>query len=255
VECYRSEAYSFINNYERSIIDRAQYNQITDFNNEYESSGDQEFDAWYRAAYNHLRKKVLPLIKNSNEKFITYWECYAEWGKRSEMHSMKGGYGYSFTHSNFGNGYLCLSDKSINIVSLGQISVQYPLYKQGKVISAIDNLFGMNNILEKSDNILTIPYRTELDVQEVGIVIELFTPILTWMIHPLNPNSKPFILTGIRMGLLGKYDNLGPVPSNLTKQPSEEVLDLIKKLGDLKLAGIISNEDFEQKKKELLARL
>ncbi|HFB99172.1 MAG TPA: virion core protein (lumpy skin disease virus) [Phaeodactylibacter sp.] len=47
-----------------------------------------------------------------------------------------------------------------------------------------------------------------------------------------------------------------PTPTSSTKATTrEEILDTLKQLGELKTTGILSEEEFEAKKKELLARL
>ena len=52
--------------------------------------------------------------------------------------------------------------------------------------------------------------------------------------------------------------NSSNTPSNndsAKAQTKEEIMDTLKQLGELKTAGVLSDEEFDAKKKELLARL
>ena len=42
---------------------------------------------------------------------------------------------------------------------------------------------------------------------------------------------------------------------NSTKESNDEIIELLKKLGDLKASGILTEEEFDAKKKELLTKI
>jgi hypothetical protein len=42
---------------------------------------------------------------------------------------------------------------------------------------------------------------------------------------------------------------------NSTKQSNDEIIELLKKLGELKASGILTDEEFDAKKKELLNKI
>ncbi|MFH1446877.1 MAG: SHOCT domain-containing protein, partial [Chloroflexota bacterium] len=57
------------------------------------------------------------------------------------------------------------------------------------------------------------------------------------------------ILTGINMILANDYQNI------FQDRRKEEVIGILKELYNLKVKGIISNDEFETKKKELLNKI
>ncbi|CCH53732.1 hypothetical protein BN8_02849 [Fibrisoma limi BUZ 3] len=63
--------------------------------------------------------------------------------------------------------------------------------------------------------------------------------------------------TAILMGGLGNFMNNAnaPQPAAAPKEDKAQVLELLKQLGELKAAGVLTDEEFTAKKAELLARL
>ncbi len=57
------------------------------------------------------------------------------------------------------------------------------------------------------------------------------------------------------MAITGKFSEIKPQINAKDKDFKEDVVRLLKDLGDLKSQGIITETEFEEKKKELLSRL
>lgn len=254
---HRASAYGGVLNFERGLIDQAKHNQLRRFGTlEYSHSGDRHFEFWWRAEYEHLRTQVLPRTKSNRELFISYWETYLTWGKTAEVRS-HGGDAYTFTSFNYGSGYISLSDKHVYLATLGQVSEKYPAFKRGIAWDFLSiGLLNTNAAMEKNDRLWTLSYQTVNDSQESDGKIVLVTPAITWEIMPLNAGAIPFILAGLSMGASHKWDEIrGTGHSVKSSRGGSDVFELLQKLSGLREAGIISEEEFKQKKRELLARL
>jgi tetratricopeptide (TPR) repeat protein len=90
---WRSKTYYQLANFENAIIDRARYYKLNP-GQEPEWVGDNvELRPWYQFIRSHLLNTVLPKLKVSDEKFVGYWPCYLEWGKRWPLYIV-----FSFLH-------------------------------------------------------------------------------------------------------------------------------------------------------------
>ena len=255
----RAAVYYALGNFEDYIVDIA-YCFHLDPNREpdkYKWSGEgTSFEAWYQIIHQHLMDAVWPKLRTSDEKYVNYWPCYMEWSKRSEVRST-GESVYTMKYFSYGSGYLCLTNKNIYLFSLAQVSRQFPEYKQGFITGFVMEMAHNRGELEKTDRSWSIPYKTVVGAQITNeVTIKLVTGAMTWEIHTLFTDWFSEIMAGINAGLSGKFVYKPSVSKAQTNTTAKEVtISLLKQLGELKAQGIISEVEFEQKKKELLARL
>lgn len=252
----RGDIYFKLGNYEDALVDFARIYQIdsTYKPNEYSGEG-TNFESWYQSIHKHLMGVVWPKLIASDDKFVEYRPIYMEWGKQSKMHATSDSV-YETTHFSYGSGYLCLTSKKIILISLAQVSRQFPFYKQGIIGTTLMALSKQIGQLEKSDKSWSIPYKTVAGAQITGEIIKLVTAAMTWEIYEHFTGDLQVIIAGINAGLSGKFafSPRGSKPHSGI-MARDDLIKLLKQLSELKEQGIISESEFEQKKKELLARI
>lgn len=251
---WRAEIHDALGNFEDAIVDRARCFQLDSHREPGKWSGERKkFEPWYQYIRQHLMDTVWPRLKSSGERFVEYWPCFMEWGKRSEVHSSSDSV-YTMTYFIYGSGYICLTDKNIYLFSLAQISRQFPLHNivVDVLISGLTHEIGQ---LEKTDKSWSIPYSTVAGAQITDGAIKLVTAAMTWEIYEQFTGHLTVIMAGINAGLSGKFVHNPNPKSRANTTTKEDVISLLKQLDELKAQGIISEAEFEQKKKELLARL
>ena len=59
----------------------------------------------------------------------------------------------------------------------------------------------------------------------------------------------------ISMAITGKYAEIWSHENSSNRDDKDDVFRLLKNLGELKAQGIITESEFEEKKKELLSRI
>lgn len=252
---WRGQVYWELKDYENALMDNFQYYRLYSENWEIEefSGNNPKFQAWHKAIHQHFTKNIFPRFKNGDENYVRHLPCAITWGERSDIRSNSGN-AYTMTSLSYGTGYICLTNKNIYLFSFGQISQQFPLFDTGffKNVLAI-GLGKIDRRLEKTDQTWAVPYKTVNGVQKSNETLHLVTPAMTWEIYEHFTGDLQVILEGINLGMSGRYDARETAP---TIQPANtNIIELLKQLGDLKSQGIITEAEFETKKKELLTRL
>lgn len=226
-----------------------------------------QFASWLDSIHKHFEQIVHPRLQKSGEKFIEYWPIKLMWGKKSQVEQgiITRDKFYRVSYGTFGTGYLCLTNHNLYLFSFAQLTEKFPLYEKQGFFDKV--LLGLANKEDKKrpsneDKNWSVPHQSILGAQitddEYGqSVINLVTTAMVWEIHDHFTDTLPIMLTGINMCLSGKLAQTGvqQQPDTNNSQSSEEVLDLLNKLGELKSSGIITDIEFEQKKQQLLKRL
>jgi len=288
---WRGLTHYAMNDFDNYCLDLARYAVRTSNSHLGQWSGQNRFKTWYETIHNHVRNSVLSQLA-TDEAVVQYFPSLFSWGKQSEVVSSRGTV-FTKTSLRFGTGYVCVTTKNLHLVSLGTLSQKFRLYESDWVASyeqTAENLFegGLDvlgqlldskyherqslyrptrapspqekeqRILEKNDQIWVVPYHSMQSAQIVGKYISLTTPVMTWEIHEHFNNHLRPIWAAINMGASGKYAHLWDSPEPKQKVPAQhgaDVVTLLKQLSELKAQGVITEVEFEQKKKELLARL
>lgn len=255
----RSDLYIEIGQYESAIVDRMKYYSLVDFP---EKSNDHpEANDIVRSVRNHITKLTLPEFKRIDEKLIEYWECFLFWGEEDSRLITQGRSAISHQGS-LGVGYLCLTDQYIRIVSIGELSEKYAKqFRAGfgaRLLRAATGHFDMIRI-ERDDVSWKIPFKDVREGFEKDGVFHLSSTNETWQISGCFAPNRPFLhgaLDLARSGNLRRTVDMGKLRVKQKVASSEEdIFEKIEKLASLKEKGILSEAEFEEKKKELLARL
>jgi hypothetical protein len=125
---------------------------------------DPKYQFWADGSYNHFIEKLFPKIRQSDERLLDYWECYLSWGADARRSQSKSGPTTGLVGT-FGTGYVCLTDKNIHVVSLGELTRKFsPIKKKGGWRNFVElYVFGHSSLydlreLEKIDKMWQIPF-------------------------------------------------------------------------------------------------
>lgn len=247
----RSSLYEKLQNYERSLLDSILVYELAP---KQEWSGKSDYEDWFKSIHQHFLT-LFSQIKEE-EKFVEYFPCRCIWGEKDELHSYNGTSTTS-VYGFYGTGYILITDQNVRITSLGDLSKRYPLLKKNK--GFLRNLLSTDfRTLVTENKYWVIPNQSITGAQVEQDHINLVTPAMKWKIYNHFSHHLQLICVALNMAMLGKYQNQKSEDGS-TRAPIEEnkddIFDSIKKLGELKAAGIISEADFEKKKDELLSRL
>jgi len=236
----------------------------------WEGTNPSKFDAFYQAIFQHCTSSLLPHLKTRAEKLVEYWPASFLWGTRSEY---KRGFAddraYLYKEGTFATGYFVVTDKSAYLVALRNMTDQFPRFATGTGGFALRVMKRMGGESDerrpiKEDKIWIIPYSTILAAEigqddERSEVLFIRTTLELWHIYDHFNGTLEMMNQAVTMGTSGKLAAIWTSPtthqSQSPKAPSAEILEMLKKLGELKDAGVLTESEFEQKKKDLLSRL
>lgn len=255
----RASIFRSMGKYEFSIADQCDYYKLAGIPKfEFDNPRQQE-------VYDNVRRHVSELVKQhldrNDEKFVDYWECYLYWGNLLTKSTTKGNQSQGF-HGKFGMGYICLSDKYLRIVSIGSLSSKYAKQFSSGMVTKVFKALVLSTYdmrgAEKEDKLWVIPFNDIQGVHRENSGFRIYTYAENWEVA-IYRGDEEYMLTALELaragGLSGIIDlgklGIGTMPAN----SEDEIFDKIERLALLRDKGILSIEEFEQKKKELLARL
>lgn len=219
--------------------------------------------SWYQEIHKDFLDNTIPYIAENEEHFIEYFPASFSFG---ESTSYKQGIGseriYKHTYINYGVGYLYFTDKNLGIVFFDELTKKYPLYPTGfdGILSGfLDRMLGEKKHQNPWDGDAdwVISYEEILGAQIAKVdehgdkVVHIKTELNDWYVHEHFENSLQHILTIIKLGLSGKLVQIW----NKQDQKETDIPSLLKKLGELRDAGVITDVEFVKKKQELLNQL
>ncbi len=220
---------------------------------------------WWDRAYDHLLGHVDPIMKKNGETFIQYWPGKFFTGEKKEY---KRAYYEDKHYLNvsgiFGTGYIAMTIENLYIVSLGELTKEYPLYNLGLKGFASDVFLRMQGEVNQrkpllEDKIYKIFMNSIKNAQIVlddrGVdAVDIRTTNQNFLFYTHFPDYPDDIINCIHYAISGKLDQL-----LLNKnQVSKDQVDVMEKLRNLKKLfdeDIISKEEFEEKKNEYLSQL
>ena len=256
----RAEVYAEANMPAEALVDRARAYQLEPKSRLQFTDADEKL--LYDTAYDHFSTNLLPQLRQQGERFIEYWECFLLWGAKTNQGMYQG----TSTYAHFGAagaGYLCVTDKSVRIVSLGQLSKHF-VKKRGLfsklALAALRNYDFSKR--EEKDRSWVVPSHSIAGASTSEESIFLKTTSETWEVVPFYSDDLPAIQTALSMLKADRFRELldAPIPPpEPTRSPSgsskDEVFDAVKKLKELHDMGAITEAEFSAKKAELLSRL
>lgn len=252
-----------LNNYQQAVVDLARYYEV--FPNEAlldETGQSPEYKAWAQLSNEHFTGIILPQLKAGGERLVEFTLCMLLWNTNVETYMYDGKSGKRL-YGTYGTGYICFTDKNVRLVVLRKLSQQYPLIKKGVVLGLIDFLASSvdHRKAELQDRVWVIPNHTISGAQIVDNYIALVTPAMQWEVY-LADEELPWVITLINMSMSGRLAEIWTLQPEGTEQhaspastTAEEAMDLLRQLGELKTSGLLSEAEFEEKKKELLGRI
>ena len=209
--------------------------------------------------HGHLLSHALPGLKSSGEHLVEYFPVTLSWGYRQTM-GISDGKSYWSHSGSYGMGYACFTDTQVHLYSIGDLSRRYMksrgLFK--RALFAVFMNFDFTKV-EKSDKQWGIAYRS-ISIQRTDDGVRLNTASDQWELQPLWAHEA-HMMTIAQMGQRGALKNIweppAPVsqPSAPATQSSTEVMKLLEQLAALRERGLVTEQEFQQKKSELLARL
>jgi tetratricopeptide (TPR) repeat protein len=255
----RASIFKSTGQYELSIADQYRYYELEEIPKyDFDDPKQQEV---FNTVYQHLNESVKPELDKNDEKLIDYWDCVFHWGKLQTQSVSKGNQTRGF-HGKFGIGYVCLSDRYLRIVSIGSLSRKYAKQPGAGIAKKVFKALVLGNYdmrgAEKEDKFWVIPFKDIQGIYKEDASFDLITFSENWEIAMLwgDENYMFTALELARTGNLRRVIDLNKLRIKAKTSDSEDdILDKIERLASLRDRGVISIEEFEQKKGELLARL
>ena len=257
---WRANSYFFTNELENSLLDDARYHDIggnIDLISKNDIRGD-DYLLFLDTINTHLSKTFLPILSKRKETIVRIFPIWIIlWGHYKQQYMVNGG-SFEREVGTYGQGYVCLTNQNVYICSLGSLCnnvkkvVKNPLsFLLGMIeryeYSKTDQLWSINNQDVKGTQI-----KTDDSLKKDFILLR--TDDTNWDLNPFFSDEKERLFTALNMARMGKFNNIWP--SKKTSTPSSsEIMDLIKKLSELRNQDAITEAEFENKKKDLLSRL
>lgn len=225
----RSYSFELIGDYKHAIEDRMHAYQVTEKNRPEIAP---KYQLWADGSYNHFMEKLFPKIRRSDEKLLDYWECYLSWGANALRSQSKSGATTGLVGT-FGSGYVCLTDKNIHVVSLGELTRKFsPIKKKGGWRNFVELfVFGHTSLydlreLEKTDKMWQIPFPSIQGAQVVDNYIELIAPPVKWTFFPGEEGQLQMMMAAIHMGYSGELAKMWEDPNANAKYTINVTRDL-----------------------------
>ena len=253
---------SSVGELEASVIDRINYYRLELMpRNTYVHPDDQEIQDH---VYEHFHQALSSRFRNGRENLVEYWPCFLHWGAESASTVNQGRSGYVH-RGKYGMGYLCLSTKSLRVVSIGALSKKHASKIGFGLLGKFLLLLLTNNLdtrsIERNDKLWEVPFNSIQAIVQQDEEITIQTPVENWKLFAAWNDDIQVINALLNMAKSGNLINvidtrrLRLAQQTTSPRSSVQIFEDIEKLASLKERGIITQEEFDQKRKELLARL
>jgi hypothetical protein len=246
---------------EKQIVDNALFYEKNGKAQVSSTSGDCV--SWYKKIHQHFQKDVIPHMKQSQEHFVEYHPVWFSFGESTSYNQgISSGRMYRHTYGTYGTGYICFTDKNIYLTALDALTQEYPLYPSGSkgfFLGVLEGMIGERNDRKaySGDKTWTIDYPSVVGAQITQVegssteIVYIKTTSVDWQIHQHFSDTLPEMLTAIKMGSAGKLASIWAKP----EAKNSDIPSLLKKLSELKEAGVITEAEFQQKKQQLLNQM
>jgi len=225
---------------------------------------DEKYHLWCQLTHQHFVSKLLPKTKLVNEIVLHYWPATLFWGESEYQQYHDNKQRLYKRHSQWAaRGYICITNNSIHIVLRGELTKKYPIKGPGFIHNVLSLSFAdrYDEIYqEKNDKDIVLSNKSILGLELSDNIVILHTPADTWHIISLfNDNTHQYIYAALSLASQGHLTPTMVEPSS--KQMTDKAsspLDIkasLKVLAELKAEGLISEEEYEAKRKELLSRI
>jgi len=227
------------------------------------SPEDSKYKLWCDLAYKHFVEELLPKAGQSGEIVLGYWPATFYWGETEHyQHHVDSERMYIRRSISSARGYFCITNSSLHIVLRSQITKKHPIKGPGCLASifSIGFLDEHNKIeQEKNDKVITLSHRASQGVELSNDEIIFRTSADTWRIIPLFGGAEQYIYVALSLASEGQLIPTTVEPSSVRtpgKQTStQDFKAALKSLAELKAEGLISEDEYETKKREILGRI
>ena len=232
---------------------------------------DAESEKLANTIHHHFTTVLLSELRQMGERFVEYYPCGLLWGRREFERRRPDGSAYIARTGSHGTGYICVTDQSLHLVTLGALTKQFSTYSSGWLGGILG--YALRNVdeirPETSDQSWRIPWRSIMGAQPStdSARSKTYIQILSgpnWEVYAMFTGDFNEMLTVLNMGISGRLANIWeeqPAATSRVAQSSgsasigDDIFEKLKKLDELRKVGIVSDAEFEEKKKELLSRL
>lgn len=252
-----------ISEFAQYLLNLIEYNKN---NNPTKHEGEKvAYREWYDTAYSHLLHTIQPMLQENGELFVDYWLVkYLMGEKRQYKQNAFEDKHYLYISGTFGTGYLALTTQNLYIISLKTLTKKYPLYDLGikgfgwDVFSRMQGEVNDRNplLIDKMYKIFTqsiLGAQIILD-DEKSDAVDIRTSIDHILFYPHFVGDDTHIVDCLKFVSSGELDHL-ICKSDQGDLNQEDVIEKLRSLKILLEEEIISREEFEQKKRELLKKL
>ena len=258
---WRAWAYAQLGDHQHALADRARLYELTP-KKAYgvaDPKRHKYFSRWLETIHGHFQNELLARVQSSQgERFVEYWPCYLLWDSGIET-SWSDGTSFKHYHGSAGTGYLCLTTRNVYLASFGQLTQMYSATKGMGLGGGFRALLAreISHVRkEKTDKLWVVPNRQITTIQLVEGHVELQSHSGSWQIFSFFGHETERI-RGYIAAAAGAFAGQPELPADTGIPLTSEAdpVRLLRQLGELRAAGVLTEEEFEAKKNELLARL
>ena len=251
---WRANAYENLHEYDLCLYDRSTFFAIkTDAAKEFKG---EKPNLNYKLIHTYIVQNILPSLVANGDSQVWYTPCKLRWGRKKEDYLISGS---SFSRSKVfcGTGFCLVSRKSVIFYSGAGFTQNDSYWKPSVGLRILDSLSHDHEeeVKEKEDKIWKLAHTTLTGITNDKYWIYLNTKGINFEIFTEFSDEQDLMSNALSMCMNGAFAGPPALPSVQPISASEDVMKLLQQLGDLKTQGILTEAEFEQKKKELLARL
>lgn len=213
-------------------------------------------------SHKHFRESLLPGLLERGEKLVYYAPLLMlMWGRRSGQRMVNGA-SFQQELGTEGHGYVCVSNHNVYLCSFGQISMAFDREAKGP-LSFLQGFLPVPDQTEvcKTDQSWTVQHQSLQGTQIITDPlikhpsVRMVTHSQTWDLYTFFDDVREILSAALNLALAGQLVDWWPKKPSPDQQAARSTIDLLKELGDLMKSGVITEAEFEAKKRELLARL
>ena len=223
-------------------------------------SNDRDLREWFKRSAIHMRDYLYPRIK-SKENLIDLYPVQIMWGYQSRLGS---GIGtdrlYNYYYGTFGTGYMALTDQNCYVKISADLTEKCPLYESRGIVGSV--LLGMLGERDKTkptreDQNWKFPVQS---IKEIRLTqdarrqecVEIGTSNGNFLIY----YPAEIMIVAFQMIISEKIaEILAPQASQIAHGKNTDSLHALEQIKSMLDAGLISEEEYESKKLEILSRI
>lgn len=204
----------------------------------------------------HFHNVLLPQLQKREETCIDYWPLLMIMWDRQSKQMLINGSSFPMEHGKYGQGYVALTLENLFVISISNLPSRF---QKPRATSIFKFFLPVRDRIEpeKEDKMWTIPVSS---VQRAEIVTDRYiesesvlvsTNDQAWFMYPFY-NHEMVVANGVSLASSGQLNQPLDVEHSDTKH---DLIRLLEQLAELRDQGVITTDEFENKKQDLLNRL